>query len=315
MRAIECAEEEARNLQQDRVGPEHLVLGLLREQEGVAGRVQQSFGLDLGAVRERVLELRMSQLKFVERIVRPVRAGTARKRKMREELLAHLTAVYDEEFARLHEPGAAMRAAAERFGEPGELTRELQNSLPFHERISYFLEKWMGWRAPETATQWMLRAAAQTFGLLLLTGVAAAAIALINFGWNVETWLAMRPMLAFSLLLPIEQFAFGVLYFKLRDTWYGVLGSRKSLFMILVYETLIVSTHVAIGTAFTTYVGWKLVPVSELFVGYGLVGLMIAICILLIARAHGAIEIRDTLWACLDFHDATLLGNSPVEPT
>ena len=36
----------------------------------------------------------------VERAVRPVRANPARKFKMRQELLAHLTGIYDEELAR-----------------------------------------------------------------------------------------------------------------------------------------------------------------------------------------------------------------------
>ena len=43
--------------------------------------------------------------------MRPVRASTASKRKMREELLAHLTGIYEEEQARLNEPAAAIAAA------------------------------------------------------------------------------------------------------------------------------------------------------------------------------------------------------------
>src|SRR4029453_2663722 len=39
-------------------------------------------------------------MKVVERAVRPLRAGTARKLAMREELLGHLTANYEEELAR-----------------------------------------------------------------------------------------------------------------------------------------------------------------------------------------------------------------------
>ena len=44
----------------------------------------------------------LTQLKvIVERAVRPVRASTSRKRKMREELLAHVGGVFEEECARL----------------------------------------------------------------------------------------------------------------------------------------------------------------------------------------------------------------------
>ena len=45
-------------------------------------------------------ESTLTQLKIiVERAVRPVRASTSRKRKMREELLAHVSGVFEEEFA------------------------------------------------------------------------------------------------------------------------------------------------------------------------------------------------------------------------
>ena len=37
---------------------------------------------------------------LVERAVRPVRASMSRKHKMREELLAHVSAVFEEEAAR-----------------------------------------------------------------------------------------------------------------------------------------------------------------------------------------------------------------------
>ncbi len=39
--------------------------------------------------------------RVVEQAVRPVRATMARKRRMREELLAHLTAIFEEEAGKL----------------------------------------------------------------------------------------------------------------------------------------------------------------------------------------------------------------------
>jgi ATP-dependent Clp protease ATP-binding subunit ClpC len=56
-KVIEYSMEEARNLNHNYVGTEHIVLGLLREQEGVAGRVLMGLGLTLEAVREEVLNL------------------------------------------------------------------------------------------------------------------------------------------------------------------------------------------------------------------------------------------------------------------
>src|SRR3979490_782637 len=56
-KVIEYSIEEARNLNQNYVGTEHLLLGLLREQEGVAAQVLMNLGLKLEDVREEVLNL------------------------------------------------------------------------------------------------------------------------------------------------------------------------------------------------------------------------------------------------------------------
>ena len=56
-RVIEYAIEEARNLNHNYVGTEHLLLGLLREQDGVAAQVLMNLGLRLEDVREEVLNL------------------------------------------------------------------------------------------------------------------------------------------------------------------------------------------------------------------------------------------------------------------
>ena len=56
-KVIEYAIEEARNLNHNYVGTEHLLLGLLREQDGVAAQVLLNLGLKLEEVREEVLNL------------------------------------------------------------------------------------------------------------------------------------------------------------------------------------------------------------------------------------------------------------------
>ncbi len=53
-RVFLLAQEEARRLRHPAVGTEHLLLGLLREGEGIAARALQSLGLDLSKVREEV---------------------------------------------------------------------------------------------------------------------------------------------------------------------------------------------------------------------------------------------------------------------
>lgn len=55
--AIQYAIEECRTLGQHFVGTEHLILGLLREKDGVAARVLVSMGLTLEAAREEAIKM------------------------------------------------------------------------------------------------------------------------------------------------------------------------------------------------------------------------------------------------------------------
>ncbi len=56
-RVIELSMEEARQLGHNYIGTEHLLLGLIREGEGVAAQVLLSLALDLNKVRNEILEL------------------------------------------------------------------------------------------------------------------------------------------------------------------------------------------------------------------------------------------------------------------
>ncbi len=61
-KALELAAEEARSLGHNYIGTEHLLLGLIREGEGVASQVLLNLGLDLNRVRNEVMELLGSAL-------------------------------------------------------------------------------------------------------------------------------------------------------------------------------------------------------------------------------------------------------------
>jgi hypothetical protein len=98
----------------------------------------------------------LTQLKVaVERAVRPVRATFARKRKMREELLAHLVSIFEEETERVGDEQAALAGAKRRFGDPRELTTQLQQAVPRWDRCRSILEN-MGYQSSESA--WHLAA-------------------------------------------------------------------------------------------------------------------------------------------------------------
>jgi len=61
-KALELAAEEARSLGHNYIGTEHLLLGLIREGEGIASQVLLNLGLDLERVRNEVMELLGSAL-------------------------------------------------------------------------------------------------------------------------------------------------------------------------------------------------------------------------------------------------------------
>ena len=56
-KVIELSSEEARSLGHNYIGTEHILLGLIREGEGVASQVLLNLGLDLNKVREEIAEL------------------------------------------------------------------------------------------------------------------------------------------------------------------------------------------------------------------------------------------------------------------
>jgi hypothetical protein len=123
----------------------------------------------------------------VEEIVRPVRAFASRKLRMRQELLAHLRAAFDEERAAGGDEATALQRAKTRLGEPATLTRTLQESVPRIERtlmarlpIPRALERWelrsVSWRkdCPLTPMQATVLMAGTT--MLPFAGVVSLAL-------------------------------------------------------------------------------------------------------------------------------------------
>ncbi len=120
----------------------------------------------------------LKELKVVvERTVRPVRATMARKRKMREELLAHLVSIFEEAARSLGDEQAALTQAKRRFGDPGELTTQLQQAVPRQDRWRSILEN-MGYRPDESA--WHL--AGKHFLVMLLIYAAYLPLWLLAHG-------------------------------------------------------------------------------------------------------------------------------------
>ncbi|MEX2317395.1 MAG: Clp protease N-terminal domain-containing protein [Pirellulales bacterium] len=302
--AIEFARQEAQFVNCDDCGGGPLLVGLAREHDGVAGQVLRNLGLSLPMIGGEVFKIRVLQMKLVERTVRPVRASTARKRKMREELLAHLTDIYREEQGRLNNPLAANDEAARRFGDPAQLSRELDRALPAHERRAHYIETWVGWRAPETATKWMHRLALQVF--LVLTAVCSIGIAaaVLIGGPDLLDGRFIRGVTSFVVLVSAGMPALGVLFFKLRDAMFGVFGSRKSPTKVLLLQMLIAILTPAGVVTYVAFEQWSLSPVGQFLIPYTAAGIALSVIALVMARLNGPTEIRDTLWACLDIREA-----------
>src|ERR1051325_942505 len=145
----------------------------------------------------------LTQLKIlVERAVRPVRATSEHKRKIREELLAHVTGIFEEE-AKCGDSTAALEATARRFGEPMELTAQLQTAIPWQDLFSERVESLIGWGWQSSPLRLAGRIAALTgalgaIGLLLMI--------LIIGRW--EEWLTLRRLPAVVMPLWLAGLAF-----------------------------------------------------------------------------------------------------------
>ncbi len=94
---------------------------------------------------------------MVERIVRPLSASLKSKKRLRDELLQHLSAIHAEELSRNGDPIAAMTRAKARFGDPAALTAEFQQINGRGERLRRFVERCVMQRCDETFTHYTLR--------------------------------------------------------------------------------------------------------------------------------------------------------------
>jgi ATP-dependent Clp protease ATP-binding subunit ClpC len=76
---------------------------------------------------------------------------------MREELLHHLTAVYEEELKRAGDEEVAVEQARRRFGDPGDLTQDLRESVSRWDYLRYVLELGELYRPGESPLRSALR--------------------------------------------------------------------------------------------------------------------------------------------------------------
>ncbi|HEY2839450.1 MAG TPA: hypothetical protein VGJ26_09885 [Pirellulales bacterium] len=111
----------------------------------------------------------------VERAVRPLQASIKIKRRAREELLAHQIGVFEQELAATGEEQAALARTKERFGDPAELTAELDESVPKLDCVQRFFE--LSGEAPTSARRAVRRSLLMALQMLVLQGVPLLAVA------------------------------------------------------------------------------------------------------------------------------------------
>jgi hypothetical protein len=167
-------------------------------------------------------ESTLTQLKIiVERAVRPVRASTSRKGTMREELLGHVVGVFEEEGARLGDERAALERTALRFGNPAEVTSQLQESVPPRDAVRRY---WEG-RPGEPAWRTAIRLAWVSGTFALVIAVFFLAVASFTVG-SVGAWPREALILSLCAVLTIPAWLSGCVFLTsfMEKALYGPAG-------------------------------------------------------------------------------------------
>lgn len=246
---------------------------------------------------------------LVERAVRPVAAGPKRKMRMREELLAHLDGVYQEELARLGDETEARAEAVRRFGDPATLTADLQRSVSFRDRLDGRLNRLFGWRPGEPVALFAGRLAGLVAAYIVLwLGLTLVATALRrpHDGSIPTPDLLLRLFGSLVVFAPAAVFLLTVLFVRTRDLLHGAFGSRQSWRRAAGFAALSVIVLPIMGTAFyLTGLPNAGELMSELTTARSLLFSMAAylsvpLLLMWFAWKTGREAIRHGVWAALD---------------
>lgn len=186
---------------------------------------------------------RRTLTRLVETVLAPVRASRGRKRRMREELLAHAAGVLEEEVTRLGDSStaageaseeAALRATIARLGSVGDLTREFQQAVTAGDRLRAALETvlalcggvfltWVCFRIVELLTDFALQGWWHVDVPLGLLGALGMVPALTTGLLLVRSKLVARPFLTIPLVVLVTRLP-GVVLSRGLDgpAWWGI---------------------------------------------------------------------------------------------
>jgi hypothetical protein len=237
-------------------------------------------------------------LVHVERIVRPIVAMDDRKDRMREELLAHLVACYEQERAREPDEAAARSKAIASLGDPAQLRNELQDSISRGGRWKAKFERLFSWHAPEPAWRYTLRVGLfTTFSYLFMLPIAWIVFRSAGPDPILNTLRLLGPL---ALLTGLNVFLLGFFYFKMRDSLLGAFGVRRSWLRVVGYSLA------SAGVVEASLLVFIWVATGDLGIDLALFWWRTWICLGLPASAiavawyHGPTEVRHAQWECLD---------------
>jgi ATP-dependent Clp protease ATP-binding subunit ClpC len=192
-------------------------------------------------------ESALTRLKIiVERAVRPVQASMPRKRQMREELLAHVCGVFEEEAARLGDERVALERVALRFGNPAEVTGQLQESVP----ASDILRRYWEGRPGEPAFRTAIRLAWASGAFSLVIAGFLLVVAWITVG-SVGAWprVALYQSICAVLAMPAWLAGLVLLTGFMEKALYGPAGrSRRKVALVVAGSWLFMLVWLAAAT-------------------------------------------------------------------
>ncbi len=230
---------------------------------------------------------------LVERAVRPVRASTARKRKIREEMLAHVTTVFAEE-AKSGDEAAALTRTVQRFGDPAELTRQLQAAVPASDSASAISERLIGFPPREPPLR---LAARHAFLVGALCTVALAVMIVVIGRWSEWLTLYRLPAILSPVYMGVLMFGASLLGQGMLQAFYGPNGRNwPRLFAIGFAAWLLVPTVTfACCYALTGFLASSLFEMWPL----ALSGLLVPLVLLIAVKACVAELRHDEEWTGL----------------
>ncbi|QDT96858.1 hypothetical protein [Gimesia aquarii] len=212
----------------------------------------------------------------VEKVVRPLRIPLKQKGLIREELLNHLTEIYEEELQEHDKSELAMKVALERFGPAEIISRHLKESLPWYFMLFSYLPMFAPVRLWPLSTWAIIRRAWLT-GMLfwLAVGIPWCGVLIATGRKSIESASALW------LILSIFGFVELAMAIGIFGAMHGAYGQRKSM-----WRTILFAIGGCIGlTAAIALLKYFVTP--ELSPGVFVISLLMPLCIMAISALPG----------------------------